>query len=263
MGGNGSWNGSSCYCDNGWQGDNCSEEEPESSEPATINNEPEETATAQSGEDHSCSGHGSWTGSSCSCESGYVGSDCDKTVREACANHGVWISASGYGSAGGYCSCDDGYGGYNCSQSACTSNTDCGGNNSGYYCKITSFSPISGGCYPRGNGGDFSSVTLPDGVSVVYASNKYMNWFAAEQYCAAHGMNRASKNLFTGSNEPNTTTNALYNAFNAAGRSGVWYWLDEGTSSSVWGVNVASGEYIYDNLPPVLDDSGYRVLCVH
>ena len=28
--GNGSWNGSSCYCDNGWQGDNCSEEEPES-----------------------------------------------------------------------------------------------------------------------------------------------------------------------------------------------------------------------------------------
>ena len=120
--GNGSWNGSSCYCDNGWQGDNCSEEEPESGEPATINNEPEETAT----EDHrnDCGEHGTWYnelnngaggcycydnwyGPKCACYSSGGDSGCSAELRTYCSNHGTWRD--------GTCYCDSGYGGVNCS----------------------------------------------------------------------------------------------------------------------------------------------------
>ena len=74
--GNGSWNGSSCYCDPDWDGEDCSE-------------------------DHTCSGHGTWHQSwnngagGCGCEIGWGGSDCSK-----CSGHGGWWQSLNSGAGG-------------------------------------------------------------------------------------------------------------------------------------------------------------------
>ena len=91
--GNGTWSNFDplCECNFGWGGSDCSVENP-------------------------CSGHGLWFncgGGFCRCEEGYAGDNCSKTVRAACAEHGVWIDGSTPGDPG-YCTCNSGWHGNYC-----------------------------------------------------------------------------------------------------------------------------------------------------
>ena len=83
--GNGSWNGSSCTCDYGWGGDDCS----------------------------LCSGHSmlwaeyGW----CSCDDGWDGEDCSINGNITnCSGNGIWHFC------GAYCECNSGYTGGDCSE---------------------------------------------------------------------------------------------------------------------------------------------------
>ena len=120
--GHGTWNGSSCDCDTGWSGDDCSDSE--------------------------CGGHGQiWYDDYCLCDRGWTGSNgytCD-TQEDVCNGHGVWMGCgcrcdagwsggypnwcsenidvcSGHGVLNGIwgCLCDDGWYGDDCSLSSCS-----------------------------------------------------------------------------------------------------------------------------------------------
>ena len=157
--GNGSWNGSSCYCDNGWQGDNCSEEEPESSETATGGYEPEETTTGTN-------------------QSGESGAD-------SCNGHGTWIVSTA-GANGGLCSCDNGYYGPDCSQEgavSCDDNNNC---SAGYFCLYDSSSNVSCTSGPSGQGKCVKVSGYRGGSGNGFTwSTTGMDWFSAENFCAA------------------------------------------------------------------------------
>ena len=155
----------------------------------------------------------------------YCGGDgiCKKCI---CNNVGILINET--------CTCQNGYIGDECETygyTECLINSDCtdsektsyAGKNT--YCKLTSVS--EGKCVSKGDASDFIEITLPDGFTKVYASNKPMIWFAAIQYCQAHGMTSASKNLFTGVNTPDSNSHLFYTLFQEKNRSGVWYWLNE------------------------------------
>ena len=127
-------------------------------------------------------------------------------------------------------------------RASCSENSEC--SDSGDYCKITAddcSGPSGGKCTPKGNSNDLVPITLPDGTTV-YASNQAMTWWAAEQYCAAHGMQRVSKNVFTGINAANSTTHVLYNLFNAKDRTQRGYWLNEDSEDACF----AGGFYVWD-----------------
>lgn len=114
----GEWDGNSCDCDAGYDGETCSIEinaQPDEIESTSTGGyEPEETATtgsgSESGDEGHCSGNGTWNGSSCICDIGWFGTDCSCNNDYYCHDHGTWN--------GTFCSCDSGYGGNYCCQNA-------------------------------------------------------------------------------------------------------------------------------------------------
>ena len=92
----GDWAGSSCDCDAGFEGNDCS---------ININNP--------------CGDHGTWivvtssTGPDsgyCSCEEGWGGTDCSQTAEAVCNGKGQWTTC------GNRCECYPGWGGNNCQE---------------------------------------------------------------------------------------------------------------------------------------------------
>ncbi|MBO7484234.1 MAG: hypothetical protein J6T55_03845 [Alphaproteobacteria bacterium] len=74
--------------------------------------------TFETGDDackiHDCSGHGSWCGGFCSCDSNWYGKDCSyDDRRESCSDHGSWCGSS--------CICDEGWAGELCNKSSACS----------------------------------------------------------------------------------------------------------------------------------------------
>ncbi len=74
--------------------------------------------TFETGDDackiHDCSGHGSWCGSFCSCDSNWYGKDCSyDDSREPCSGNGYWCGSS--------CICDEGWAGELCNKSSACS----------------------------------------------------------------------------------------------------------------------------------------------
>ncbi len=143
-------------------------------------------------------------------------------------------------------------------------NADCGGDNSGYYCRVTgsdSSTPDNGTCQSRGGRNNLIEIILPSGDKV-YAfpnSNQIMSWWAADQYCAAHGMRRAPKTLFEGANAPSNKY-TLYNTFAKFGISGSWYWLNDSSDfAKAWILHIAHNTEAFFS---IAKNSTVRVLCV-
>ena len=186
------------------------------------------------------------------CSSSYSGEDCEIV----CNSHGV-ISNN-------ICLCDIGYIGNNCEtlgETACETNEDCtnitlssyAGKNT--YCKIAADNN-GGKCYSKGS---LIPVILPSGTSM-YTSVQKMTWWAAEQFCAAHGMKRASKNLFIGMNAPDTTNHTLWHIFKESGLSGNWYKLDEEESSThSWEIRIFSH---LEDIDTTSFSGEHAVLCI-
>ena len=154
----GDWDGNSCDCDAGFEGESCNIEiNAQPDEPAatatttavatvTVGYEPEETAKATVDNNHPCSGNGTWyewlnnNSGGCRCDVGWDGSNCSEDKRNACGEHGVWNPN------GSYCHCDSGYGGSDCSQdsrTACNNNgtwdggqCDCDSGYGGVNCSV-------------------------------------------------------------------------------------------------------------------------------
>ena len=81
------------------------------------------TGSLHQSHSNTCSGHGQWDSStsSCQCQSGYVGIDCQYLCHDAetCSGNGVCTNK-------GTCDCDDNYVGYHC-ENMCHRNTSCSG----------------------------------------------------------------------------------------------------------------------------------------
>ena len=81
------------------------------------------TGSLHQSHSNTCSGHGQWnsSSSSCQCQSGYVGIDCQYLCHDAetCSGNGVCTNK-------GTCDCDDNYVGYHC-ENMCHRDTSCSG----------------------------------------------------------------------------------------------------------------------------------------
>ena len=138
-------------------------------------------------------------------------------------------------------------------RSSCTENQDC---ESGKWCQVTSDSctqPSGGTCQSKISIDSLKKITLPNGT-ILHAYKSNMSWWAAKEFCQAHGMALANKTLFSG-----MTANDLYQVFNY--ESGAYWLNDSGTSCFAnmlsvirWGVGGTSTAS-RDSLP------GYGALC--
>ena len=197
--GNGSWDGSSCYCDPDWDGDSCSEHKDDS--PSTDPSyEPEETATATVQNNDPCHGHGDWNSyyQRCYCYTGWDGNDCSEKVcnghgyiyesacycqhgwggencsqENSCSNHGYGVVSA----CGSFCVCDSGYGGSDCSMSA---RAACAGNGIWH---AGSSEPNGGYCECDDDYWGNDCSICPNGVCAENPCNGHGGWSKYGEFC--------------------------------------------------------------------------------
>jgi hypothetical protein len=161
--GHGSLNacGSTCICDAGWVGSDCSV-------------------------DGTCSGHGTieygWGSYYCICNNGWTGDNCSTP----CSGHGVLNGTT--------CVCDNGWIGEFCSKRvACLNNSDCnnGSETGDFYCNNPAKSTLTEGtCYLVD---EVRTGTLELDNGVTYITTKTdLTWYAAQNYCKARSLNLIS-----------------------------------------------------------------------
>ena len=128
----GDWDGSSCDCDAGFEGNDCSIDinDPCSGHGIWIvstdnlaggfcecyrgwggSNCSEDSQVA-------CGNYGTWNGRVCTCNSGWGGNDC--SIPNACSGHGSWYAPDN--GEDPYCGCNSGWGGSDCSEMVCSGN---------------------------------------------------------------------------------------------------------------------------------------------
>ena len=132
-----------------------------------------------------CGAHGEQQGDACICDSGWQGDDCteQKPIDQNCSGHGyinIYI---------GGCSCSAGYYGVDCSEQVAgvsADNDDC---EDGYFCNYSGTVNCESG--PSGQAGKCMKVSSARGGNKNgYAwSNSAMDWYSAENFCAAQNKN--------------------------------------------------------------------------
>ena len=132
-----------------------------------------------------CGTHGEQQGSACVCDFGWAGDTCSEASNyRDCSNHGSWIESTG--GIAGYCDCEDGYYGADCSEqtvTSCDDNSDC---DSGYFCMYYGATNIDCTNGPSGQGKCVKVSGYRGGSKNGYTwSNTSMDWFSAENFCAA------------------------------------------------------------------------------
>ena len=134
------------------------------------NEEPEEPTL-------DCGAHGEQVGSACVCDLGYTGDDCSETGSN-CSGHGTWDGTK--------CTCASGYYGADCSDESvvsCDDNSDC---DSGYFCMYYGATNIDCTNGPSGQGKCVKVSGSRGGSKNGFTwSNIGMDWWSAENFCAA------------------------------------------------------------------------------
>ena len=129
-----------------------------------------------------CGAHGEQVGNACECDTGWQGDDCSeqKPIDQNCSGHGYIDYYTGL------CQCNTGDYGYDCSEQTtetCDDNSDCG---SGYFCMYYGATIIDCTDGPSGQGKCVKVSGYRGGTKNGFTwSNIGMDWFSAENFCAA------------------------------------------------------------------------------